>query len=393
MAKVLICDKVQNSKDVLSSYIQNIEGIELFCAQDELSQINDISEIDLIIFDVNSQDAETVLCEIKKIKNKKPSIKIIATSYDINSELVVRVLKEGVDDFLLKPLLQNVLEATIKKVLSKNEKNTNLATITLFSNKGGVGKTSCAINLAYEIEQITNEKVCLLDLSFNQEDIATFLNVESKFDLDYIISNIESADENLLLSLMNRYKNTNLYILSYPKTINTNRKYTPQNVTKIINSLKNIFSYIVIDTTNTIDETTVSILNNSNLILLLATMNLTAIRNCQKCYELFDKIGYNSDKIKLVINRYIENYEITTKEIEKTIGKEVFFKIPNNYLTLTDAINYANMVSDMHPQSNIAKAYKNLADEILKTDFLSLNEDFKKPFNHGVFNLLRRMGE
>ncbi len=393
MAKVLICDKVQNSKDILSSYIQNIEDMELSCVVDEISQIDDVSDIDLIIFDVNSENAPNLLKEINKIKAKKPSLKTLATSYDINSELVLQVLKEGIDDFLLKPLLQNVLEATIKKILSKNDRNTNLATICLFSNKGGVGKTSCAINLAYEIEQNTNEKVCLLDLSFNQEDIATFLNVESKFDLDYIISNIESADENLLLSLMNRYKDTNLYILSYPKMINTSRKYTPQNVTKIINSLKNIFSYIVIDTTNLIDETTVSILNNSNLILLLATMNLTAIRNCQKCYELFDKIGYSNDKIKLVINRYIENYEISTKEIEKTVGKEVFFKIPNNYLTLTDAINYASMVSEMHPQSNIAKAYKNMADEILKTDFLSLNEDFKKPFNHGVFNLLRRMGE
>ena len=164
----------------------------------------------------------------------------------------------------------------------------------------------------------------MLDLSFNQEDIATFLNIKSEFDLDYIISHVEKADETLLLSLMNKYKDTNLYILSYPKTINATIKQNPQNIAKIINSLKNIFSYIIIDIKNVVDETTLSIFDNSNLILLLGTMNLASIRNCQKSCELFDKMSYCNDKIKLVINRYIENHDISVKEIEKTIITIIF---------------------------------------------------------------------
>ena len=84
----------------------------------------------------------------------------------------------------------------------------------------------------------------------------------------------------------------------------------------IINYLKTIFSYIVIDLPSIIGETTVSIMNEADIILLLGLANLSSIRSLQKCYELFEKIGYNSEKIKLIINRYIENSEVKIKDIE-----------------------------------------------------------------------------
>ena len=119
-------------------------------------------------------------------------------------------------------------------------------------------------------------------------------------------------------------------------------------------------------------------------------LNLASIRNLQKCNELFDNMGYKGDKIKLIVNRYIENSEISIKDLEKTVGKEVFNRVPNNYLTLIDAINLGKTVGEINPQSNIAKAYKNIAQEIINTDFLDIAN---KTYNHGVFNLLRRMGE
>ena len=154
---------------------------------------------------------------------------------------------------------------------------------------------------------------------------------------------------------------------------------------KIINLLKNIFDYIIVDTTNIINETTVSIFSTCDLILLLGLTNTTSIKNWQKCYELFDKIGYNNDKIKLIINRYIQNQD------ESNINREIFAKIPNNYLTLSDAINQGKCVSELNPQSNIAKAYQKLTNDILSIDFETINSN--KNYNHGIFNILRRMGE
>ena len=233
----------------------------------------------------------------------------------------------------------------------------------------------------------------MLDFSFNSQDINTFLNLESKFDINYIYSNIENSDEKLFLSLLNQYKDTSLYVFSTNENINVDFNFTPEITTKIINSLKNIFNWIIIDTSSIINETSVSIINNSDIVLLLGLLNLSSIRNCQKCYELFDNIGYKDDKIKLIVNRFIENSELTINDIKNTLDKNVFYKIPNNYLTLIDAINIGATVEETNPQSNIAKAYKDLAHEILNIDFMSIKEKEKTNYNHGIFNLLRRMGE
>ena len=396
MINVIISDKFQNSKDFLTSYAKKNKDIVIIGVFDDINSVlnskQNLSEADLIIFDISSDNSDETLEIIKKLKDKYKNLNFIATSYEINSELVAKTLKEEVREFLLKPLIPNILESAIKKITDEknNIKPKNANTICVFSNKGGVGKTSIAVNVAYEIAQKTGEKVCLLDLSFNSEDIATFLNIEPKFSIDFILNNIETSDEKLLLSLMNKYEDTSLYVFSPQNDINLNLKYTPHSTNKIINSLKHIFSYIVIDTASVINETSVSIINNSDLILLIGMLNLASIRNLQKCRELFDNMGYKNDKIKLIINRYIENSEISAKDIEKTVGKEIFQKIPNNYLTLIDAINIGKTVKEINPQSNIAKAYDNIAKEIINIDFLNIAS---KQYNHGVFNLLRRMGE
>ena len=399
MINVIVIDKFENAREVLSSQLEKLEDITVLRTLENLSALQyeaiDLNDVDLVVFDIKIEDSDNILEEVKKIKNKYKKINFIATSYEINSELVVKTLKEDVKEFLLKPVIPNILEAAIKKIkdLKENSSTKFANTICVFSNKGGVGKTSLAVNTAYEIAVKTKKKTCLLDLNFNSEDVATFLNIEPKFGIDFILNNIETSDEKLFLSLLNKYENTELYALTLQDEFNLSLKFTPQNVNKIINSLKNIFSYVVIDAPSVLDETSVTILNNSDLILLIGMLNMTSIRNTQKCLELLKNIGFKEEKTRLIINRYIENSEISIKDFEKTTDKEVSFKIPNNYLTLIDAINLGRAVGEINPQSNIAKAYAALAEEIINTDFLSLNDSSKSTYNHGIFNLLRRMGE
>ncbi len=387
MIRAVIIDKNKNSRDSISSLLNEIGGINLVFCYEDFDSLKNTEEIDLVIFDINSKESEKLLNKVKNIKNTY----FIATSYEINSELVSLALKNNVSDFILKPVIKPILVASIEKIRTLKENKTNFANIiSVFSNKGGVGKTSLAVNLAYEIVKNSNEKVCLLDLSSNKEDACVFLNIKPKTNSEYILSKTDESDKELLLSFLDRYQNTNLYL--FP-TLNEDiipSKYNIKTVNKIITFLKNLFSYIIIDTSGIVDENSINILNNSDLILLLALENMSSIRNCQKCYELFDNIGYDDDKIKLIISRYTKNSQITVDDIEKTVSKKVFSMIPNNYLTLIDAINLGHPVGEVNPNSNIAKAYRDIAVKILNIDFSGLP---KIKYNHGIYNLLRRMGE
>ena len=387
MINTIVIDSNIQSKELLINNLKSIENIDLINSFENFNDEINFDNINLVIFDINSKNLNEVLKKADELKSKK--INFIATSYEINSALVTQILNKGAIDFLLKPIIPSVLEASIKKINQEEKKTTK--TISVFSNKGGIGKTSLITNLAWEIYNKTKGKICILDLSFSDENVASFLNIEQKYNLDYILQAIEGLNKNALLSLMGQYKDSQIYILETKEKVTSELRYTPQKIAKIINSLKQVFDYIIVDTTNIINESTISILNNSDLILLIATTNKNSIKNCLNCCELFDKIGYSNDKIKLIINRYIESEEISIKEIEQNIGNKVFNVIPNNYLTLIDAINLGSNVGEINPQSNIAKAYKKIADDILNIDFSSLKSNTK--YNHGIFNLLKKMGD
>ncbi len=388
--KTLIIDKNPQSREYLINCIKNIKNIELVNSLNdfECEDIN-YNEINLILFDVDSKNSKEILEKISYLKKQFENINFIALSYEINSNLVNETLKKGVDDFLLKPILPNILETSIKKISLNKEKKGKV--ITIYTNKGGIGKTSLTTNLAWEINKQTEDKICILDLSYSSENVNSYLNIKQKYGLDYILSNLQNLNEQTFLSLIGKYNDKEIYTLEANETAIPQSNLTPQIITKIINSLKNIFDYIIIDTSNLINEPNISVLNNSNLILLMILGNQTSIKNCHKAYELFDKIGCNNDKIKLIINRFIENQELTIENIEKTLEKEVFATIPNNYLTLIDAINLEKNVDEVNPKSNIAKAYSKIAKNILEINFENLNS--KANFNHSIFNLLKRMGE
>ena len=392
----VVIDKEKNSSEVLSAKLKNITDINFLGYFEDFSSLNiNFEQIDLIVFDIKNTDKNETLEKIREIQSKNNKILFVATSYDINSELITLTLNSGVKDFLLKPVIDSVLEASIKKIKDiKNNVNQTLSNvICIFSNKGGCGKTSLAVNLAYEFSKIADQKkVCLLDLNFNSPDASTFLNLEPRYDIEYIISKFETSDEKLVLSLLNNYKNSNLYICSLNNSISISSKLTVQNVSKIINYLKNSFRWIIIDTSSIINEANASVLYQSDLILYTGITNMVSVRNSQKCFEMFDNMGFSNEKIKFIINRYTEKSEIKPEDIEKATGKKVFEKIPNNYLTLIDAINIGQPVGEVNPQSNIANAYKKIAKELMDIDYVNLS-GANKDFNHGIYNLLKRMGE
>ncbi len=395
MINVIVADKNDNTKDLIRNYLTEA-GIakNIYFCNDLNSMDYNLKDIDVVIFDVDSSTVLENTVIVNELKNKHKNLNFIATSYEINSELVSKVLKENVADFLIKPLISNILVASIKKIKDdkENKPKKKAKTICFFSNKGGSGKTSTAVNTAYEIASQTDEKVCLLDLSLNFGDIATCLNINPKNTLLSVSKNIENADNDLAFTLCERYQDSNLYVLTFQDDTGLNVKFAnPDLIAKLINSLKNIFDYIVIDTMSTIDETSVSIFNSSDIIAVIGMLNMVSIRNIQKCVELFQDMEISPSRVKLVLNRYIENSEVKAEDIKEAVGMDIFYKIPNNYLTLIDAINLGHTVSEINPHSNIAKAYQSLARELVNIDYTNLQN--AKTYNHGIFNLLRRMGE
>ena len=388
----VVIDPENNSRELILNYLAQIEDINVTQEfNDVLTAMNFITESrpNLIIVDI-SQKTQMALDIIVKISNTLKNSKIIVLSYDMNSETVIKALRAGAREFLVKPLIENDFILAVEKlkdlILGNINDTTKCKVITTFSNKGGIGKTAIATNLAVEIANMTKERVALVDLNMQMGDVTTFLDLNPSFDTAYVINNLERIDEGFLLSTLEKYNNSSLYVLADPPDLEQAEVITSENITTLINVLRNVFSYIIIDTTASFDGKTITALDNSDLVLLITIINLPSVRNCQRCFDLFKRLGYTKDKIKIIVNRYMENEEIKVEDVEEVLGHPVYFKIPNNYFTIINSINKGLPVCEINPHSNIAKSFRELA--ALLSDNFTYTNNIKPQTKEKAFNLL-----
>lgn len=364
---------------ILSDEFSTSEVIKLFAGEFdnlEVYQENDYSEAYKKI--ANYQGKSILLADLSTYKQQKlelilkvtkecKSCKVLALSDNPSVDLIIEIMRAGAKEFVPIPIIKSEFFESVNKLLSEfneTKKTNNCKIISVFSNKGGIGKTSLATNLALELSKITKENIALIDLNFQMGDITTFLDLKPSFNISYMLENLDKINETFLLSTLERYKKTSLYVLADPPYFKQADNIQPRQITKLFNTLKETFSYIIVDAEASFEGKNIAALDNSDLVLLVSVANLPALRNTQRCLELFEKLGYDKEKVKIIINRYMENDEIKEADIEKVLSKKIYWKIPNNYFAIMTAINKGIPVSEINDSTNIARSYKDLAQYI-----------------------------
>lgn len=364
---------------ILSNEFSTSEVIKLFAGEFdnlEVCQENDYSEAYKKI--ANYQGKSILLADLSTYKQQKlelilkvtkecKSCKVLALSDNPSVDLIIEIMRAGAKEFVPIPIIKSEFFESINKLLSEfneTKKTNNCKIISVFSNKGGIGKTSLATNLALELSKITKENIALIDLNFQMGDITTFLDLKPSFNISYMLENLDKINETFLLSTLERYKKTSLYVLADPPYFKQADNIQPRQITKLFNTLKETFSYIIVDAEASFEGKNIAALDNSDLVLLVSVANLPALRNTQRCLELFEKLGYDKEKVKIIINRYMENDEIKEADVEKVLSKKIYWKIPNNYFAIMTAINKGIPVSEINDSTNIARSYKDLAQYI-----------------------------
>lgn len=365
--ETIVISEETRAIELLRLYIEESENFSFLAGTcDFVKAYNAIKELSkaLVIVDI-SEYQEQALNFVSKITSELKNCKVIILSEKPDVDIIVRAMRVGANDFLPIPLIKKDFLESLEKIhndfTGTVNKKSKCRIITVYSNKGGVGKTSVATNLAYELAKITKENVALIDLNFQLGDVTTFLDLKPSFNISYMLQNLDKINEDFLLSTLEKYKDTGLYVLADPPYFKQAENVSAKDLSKLFSILKDTFSYVIVDTSGGFDKKAMIALDNSDLILFTTIVNLPSLRNCQRCLEMFEKSGIDIQKTQILINRYMENDEINSNDVEEVLGRKIYWKVPNNYFTMMSAINKGIPVSDINPDSNVALSYKNLA--------------------------------
>lgn len=390
ISTIILSEQVR-LKEVLKLYLQENDEFELLEECSDFSEIyNTISSLSKAVLVVDIQSSpEKYFAFISKVTADCPNCRVAAIYENPTIDSIVKVMRSGAKEVLSSPVIKGEFFDVLKRIKEQlNEdyqKINRCRMVTVFSNKGGIGKTSIASNLALELAKTTKENVALIDLNFQLGDITTFMDLKPSFNISYMLKNLDKLNKDFLMNTLEKYKETSLYVLADPPYFKQAEDISPNQVAKLFDILKESFSYIVVDTDSTFDGKTITALDNSDMVFLVTIVNLPALRNCQRCLDLFEKLGYDDEKIQIVINRYMENDEIKADDVEKLLNKEIYWKIPNNYFSLMAAINKGVLVSEMNASSNVAQSYRELAINV--SDTIHRQKLIKKIISNSMDNL------
>ena len=358
---IIILDKSDVSSEITRIYLDDIEGIK--SAQIFNDFVSGYDEClknipDLVLIDV-SDTLDFGLDIAEKLSQHNIPVGIM--SVDNRSSIIIKALRSGAVEFLTKPLLKQDLQALITRLrYPQGEAKADCKIITLFSGKGGCGKTTIASNLALELAKHNNKKTALIDMNFCLGEVNSFLNLKNSFSLSNALGNIEKILPQDFYQMFDKYGSTELYVLSESPQGETFSNINHTKLTKFFRLLKDTFEYVVIDTPTIADDRVLKILQASDFLLYISAANHSTIKNSKLCIESMKKKGVNTE-IKIILNRFVESNEITVEEIETELGYPIYKKIPNNYFTVMAAIDKGISVSEENVKSNVAESFRELA--------------------------------
>lgn len=373
--KILIADDVKETRDIVKKIVEFEDDFELVGEATDGKEAIDMipkAKPDVVLMDIN-MPVLNGLEATEKITELYPNVIVIIMSVQGESEYLKKAMFYGAKEYIIKPFNYDSLVETIKitferykNIKVKNEVELDIRDgkiVTFFSSKGGVGKTTLAVN--YSIEMSKVKKVLLMDLDLMFGDISIFVDgVNSKTILDAI-----DDDEIETISTIKQYfynYNKNLDILFGPKKPEAAEYIGKETIEKIINIVKKHYDLIVIDTGVNFSESTLYILDNSDYILFISNMDIASLKNTKLGLSVMKSLGYDSKKVKIVINRFNTNHGIGKKEAEDVFKESIFMLIPDDEKTVVTSINLGRpfMTGTKILKSKLEKAIETLAREL-----------------------------
>ncbi len=234
--------------------------------------------------------------------------------------------------------------------------------VTVFSPKGGVGKTTLAVNLAAAMAADARRRVCLVDLDLAFGDVAITLQVIPQHTIDEAIGAEASLDFALLDQLLTRHP-ANLSILAAPMRPDAKDRITPALVGSALTTLRQHFDYVVVDTSPGFDDAVLQALDHTDELVLVATLDVPTVKNMKMAIETLDLLDLVKGHRHLVLNRADDAVGLSVKDVEGILKMPVQAAIPTD-IAVANATNHGNPITLAQPQHRVATTIGKLAAEL-----------------------------
>jgi len=368
--RLAIVDPVDASRDALKA---TLLGMDLVWLEAECSRYEFFSDVvaqthpDIGIVSLN-HNPEKALQLVAQLHEVSPECSIIVISSSTDGNLILRAMRSGVKEFLPQPVRIEDLVAALDRIGNQrfgrgDSKNRNSAVIAVTGATGGVGATSLAVNLGCVLAADPANTVALVDIDLCLGDADVFLDTIPDYTLVDVAQNVTRLDFTLLKRSLTKHA-SGLYLLPRPVQLEDMALITPDDMRRVIGLLKATFTHLIIDCSKSYNAIDMVALEMANHILLVTQLDLPCLRNIVRLMMSFGQMENIKDKVKIVVNRVGLDNHIGLKKAQETIGREIFWQLPNDYRVMVEVRNNGVPLIEQAPKAAITQSIISLADAL-----------------------------
>lgn len=269
-----------------------------------------------------------------------------------DAELILRAMRAGVSEFVLAGDVDHMVQA-VRALLSPADSRSLGRVTTLFAPKGGVGATTLAVNLAGALEK-RGERTCLLDLDLEMGDVLSFLDLSSSYGLADVVANLHRLDRGLLEASLPRHV-SGVHVLSQSSRIEDAEVVDAPALRRLLDFLRLHYQHVIVDGARGFGELSLAALDASQRILLVVTQEIPSIRNARRCSDLFRRLGYGDDRVRLVVNRHHKKARIPDDLLAETAGLPIAARVGNDYPAVERSIHAGALLTDERGHSQLVR--------------------------------------
>jgi pilus assembly protein CpaE len=360
--QVLIVDDIPETRDHLAKLLGFEPDVQVVgtasSGADAIAQAIKLLP-DVILMDINMPDMDGISAT-ERLSSQVPSAAVVMMSVQGEADYLRRSMLAGAREFLVKPFSSDELTASIRQVYSREKEKAGRArdvaaaaahgsqtqdpteegqVVAVFSPKGGVGRTTIAVNLAVAAALELGKKVTLVDGSFQFGDVAVLLNLNPKDkSMAELVPQLEDGRDPDSVDAFTQTHSSGIRVLLAPPSPEMAELITPAGVKHVIEILRQHSELVVIDCAAWFNDTLLGILDQADVVLTVLTLEITSIKNTRLFLEVAEQLGY-SHKIRLVLNRADTTLGIRVADVEHSIGRKVDHTIVSDGRAVVYALN------------------------------------------------------
>jgi pilus assembly protein CpaE len=365
--RVLIVDDIADTRENIRKLLQFESGVDVVGAArsgKEAIQLSAELDPDVVLMDINMPDIDGISAT-ETIRQKSPHIQVIILSVQNDQNYMRRAMLAGARDFLAKPPSGDELTSAIRHAgdMARTERSKSAQTrispstpgtgstaatgmpplaqgkiITIYSPKGGTGCTTIAVNLALALHN-EDTRVVLVDANLQFGDVAVFVNEQGKNTILDIAPRVDELDPDVIQSIMIKHEASGMHILAAPQRPEMAEKVTAEQFAKVLNYLKQLYAYVIVDTASILSDVTLSAIDAADALVLVTTQDIPAIKNARLFLDLSQTMGIPRERIVFTMNRFDKRITITPDRISDNLKQEVKAVIPLDEKASIPAVN------------------------------------------------------